>query len=131
KYSRTFVMLVLLSAFLTVQGGAKTDPAKPRPPGLDYDTPPKARKVILPVYPYELLTEGVKGSVKAIFAISPEGKVAELVIVQASHPEFGLAFAAAAELATFEPALKEGKPVVAVLRHEHAFSPNSKSVLTK
>lgn len=92
------------------------------PPQLRYDTPPKIRGVLVPVYPYEQRRDGVRGKVKATVLINQQGRVAAVKVVSADRPEFGLAFAAALEGFTFDPALKEGRPVPNLVTFEQTFS---------
>jgi TonB family protein len=92
------------------------------PEELRFDVAPKSRGVVPPVYPYFLLREGTTGKATVLFEISPEGRVVGVKIAEASHPEFGLALAAAVERYEFDPALKNGKPTTAVLKTSTEFS---------
>jgi TonB family protein len=89
---------------------------------LRYDTPAKVRGVIVPVYPYELRRDEVKGKAVATFVVNEAGAVAHVEIAEATRPEMGLALAAAIEQFSFDPALKDGKPTLCVLRFEQDFS---------
>lgn len=92
------------------------------PPEMRYDTPPKIRGVLVPVYPYAQRRDGVRGKAKATIAIDQQGRVAAVKIQSADQPEFGLALAAALEGFTFDPALKSGRPVPHLLNIEQFFS---------
>ncbi len=92
------------------------------PPGYQYDTPPKIRGVLVPVYPYAQRREGVKGKAKATMLISPQGRVIAVKVQSADRPEFGLALTAALEGFTFDPALKDGRPVPHLLNFEQEFN---------
>jgi TonB family protein len=94
------------------------------PPQLRYDTPPKIRGVLVPVYPYELRRDGVRGNAKAAIAINVRGRVGAVKILAADRPEFGRALVAALEGFGFDPALKDGKPVPQLVNFEQFFSSN-------
>jgi TonB family protein len=91
------------------------------PPVYRYDIAPKASAIVLPVYPYELRRDGVSGRAKAAFLINEHGRVQQIEIVEASRPEFGLALSAAVETCHFEPAVKNGRPSVAILVQAQEF----------
>lgn len=80
-------------------------------PELRYDTAPKVKRAVLPVYPYELRRKNIRGAARAAFVIDPQGRVAAIRVLSADQPEFGLALAAALEGFVFTPALKDGIPV--------------------
>lgn len=84
--------------------------------------PPKARKVELPVYPYELLRQRVTGEASVTCMVNTEGLVISTRVLKASRPEFGAALAAALEATKFGYATKEGEPIVSVLGFRHTFN---------
>ena len=92
------------------------------PPEQRYDTPPKIRGVLLPVYPYALRRDGVRGSARAAMLIAPNGHVTQVKVLDAAHPEFGQALAAALAGFRFDPAFKDGRPVPHVLAFEQEFN---------
>ena len=92
------------------------------PPELQYDSPAKIRGVLVPVYPYELRRDGVRGEAKSVLTIDESGHVARVEVYEATRPEFGLALTAAVEGFSFDPALKDGKPILSLLRVEQKFS---------
>ena len=92
------------------------------PEELRYDVAPRSRAMITPVYPYSLLQSGTTGKATAVFQIDAEGRVVGVKVAEATHPEFGLALAAAVERFQFDPALKEGKPTSTILKIEQDFS---------
>jgi len=94
------------------------------PEQLRYDIAPKAKTVVVPVYPYALLKEKKSGNVTAKFLINADGRVVAVKILEASSPEFGLAMEAALEAHEFIPAMKEGKPTASLLKIEREFSPH-------
>jgi TonB family protein len=101
-----------------VEGGA--DQSK-LPETLRYDTPAKIRGTLDPVYPYNLRRDNVRGRARAIMMIDLRGRVTEVSVVEADKPEFGLALAAALDGFSFDPALKNGRPVMHALSYEHRF----------
>jgi TonB family protein len=92
------------------------------PPGLRYDTPPKPASTAFAVYPLELLRDGVSGTAEVRFLVSPRGRVEQAIVVKATRPEFGQAFLAMLDEWRFHPAVKDGKPVWAVLDISQEFS---------
>jgi len=92
------------------------------PPELRYDTPPKFRGVLIPVYPYEARREKVRGNARAMMLIDHTGNVAGVEILSADRPEFALALKAALEGFKFDPALRDGRPVPFFMNLEQTFS---------
>lgn len=86
------------------------------------DTPPVPVEMAEPVYPYELLRQHVSGTTELVFLVRPDGSIGSLKIEKTDRPEFGLASAAAVERHKFKPALKDNKPVEAILRQKFEFS---------
>jgi TonB family protein len=99
----------------------KSDQSK-LPPELHYDTPPRIRGVLVPVYPYEALRDAAKGRAKVMLLIDTQGRVANVKVLSADRPEFGLALTAAVEGFAFDPALRNGKPVPHILNFEQIFN---------
>ena len=91
------------------------------PENLRYDTAAKIRGAIVPVYPYALRRDGVRGSAKAVMAIDPRGRVFGVKVHTADKPELGLALTAALEGFSFDPALRDGKPVEHIVTFEQRF----------
>ncbi len=101
-------------------------PKKPKgtPPNVyEPDVSPKPRGVNLPVYPYELLRSRTKGSAEVRMIIDERGRIYEATVLKSTHPEFGLALAAAIQAYTFDPALKQGKPIASALQMKQEFEP--------
>jgi TonB family protein len=96
--------------------------SKDLPAELQYDEPPKNLIVTAPIYPFDLATQGIEGTAKVSFLIGPSGSVVETHIIEATHPEFGLATAAMLESWQFEPALKKGQKPYSLFIKEMAFS---------
>ena len=92
------------------------------PAQYQYDEAPKPLVTSAPVYPFELLTQKVRGDAVVAFGIDPNGQTHVIKVVSATLPEFGDAAAAMIEAWTFEPARKDGKPSWALLKKEQVFS---------
>ena len=97
------------------------------PEELVYDVNPKIRGIVNPVFPYAPLRDDKKGRAAVFLAIDPTGNVVQTKVVEATLPEFGLALAAAAETFLFDPALKNGNRVRAVLKIEQEFSSSAEN----
>jgi TonB family protein len=80
-----------------------------------YDVPPELDLAVAPTYPRSLAVEGVEGSAEVVFVLDAEGVPAKVDVVEASHPDFGAAVAAAIEAWRFTPAQKKGAPCQALL----------------
>lgn len=63
-----------------------------------------------PVFPYEQLMADANGRAKVQFKLSPTGNVVEVSIVEATHPDFGAALAAAVETWAFVPEAAAAQP---------------------
>lgn len=85
--------------------------------------PPKVKKMVLPVYPFDLLKKRVGGSAKVSCVVGVDGRVIRTTVIEASRPEFGAALAAAVEATQFGYATVEGEPVPTVLGFQHTFTP--------
>jgi TonB family protein len=79
-----------------------------------YETAPRPIGTARPVYPYALLRDKKKGKATVRFVVGQKGRVEQVLIDQASSPEFGRALAAAIEQFVYEPALKGGRPCLAL-----------------
>jgi TonB family protein len=115
--------------------------AAPRPPPLAVSpkisleeamyVPPKFRTRVKPVYPFELLRDGVAGAARVGCFIDQNGAIVNAQAVQATRPEFGAALVAAVEASTFAMATNEGEPIPTILAFVHEFShraPNAAEV---
>lgn len=101
---------------------AKADQSK-LPPEFRFDTPPRVRAVLVPVYPYELRRDAVRGTAKAVMLVDARGDVSQVKVVESSHPAFGHALAAALEGFRFQAAHREGKAVPTLVTFEQSFDP--------
>lgn len=63
--------------------------------------PPKAGKVELPVYPYDLLRQRIAGEASVSCMVNTRGMVINTRVMKATRPEFGAALAAALEATKF------------------------------
>lgn len=79
-----------------------------------YDTPPKPTGTVRVVYPYGLLRAQKKGKASVAYVIGAKGGVVQAEVREASVPEFGRAVQAAVECFTYQPALKGGRPGLAL-----------------
>jgi TonB family protein len=94
---------------------------KEAPADFQYDEPPKPLLTSAPVYPYDLLVRKVKGKASVTFFIDTAGRPHVLKVVSATLPEFGASTTAMIEAWKFEPARKDGKPCMAILRKDQDF----------
>lgn len=105
-----------------IKGSSKKDlPEKYR-----YDRPPQPKIMVTPVYPFEALKEGKKGSATVTMLIDETGKVAGVRVDQTSSPEFGDSAAAAARASTFIPAQLDGKPTQTLVAQAMNFQPEDR-----
>lgn len=92
------------------------------PPELQYDTPAKIQSLQLPVYPFPELRDGITGHAEIAFLVGPDGRVQDVNVIAASHPDFGLSLTAAIQGFVFTPAFKAGKPVPFLLKFRQPFT---------
>ena len=79
-----------------------------------YDTPPRPVGTVRPVYPYALLRAKKEGKAVVRFVVDQAGRVAQADIGESTAPELGRALQAAIECFSYEPALKGGRPSLAL-----------------
>ncbi len=91
------------------------------PPEFRFDTAPKIRGVTLPVYPYGLRRDAVRGAARAVIVIDPFGQVGAVKVLEADRPEFGQALAVALQGFKFDPAYRAGKPVATMISFQQKF----------
>jgi TonB family protein len=89
----------------------------------DFDTAPRLKIIVDPVYPYDLLLAGTEGEAVVEFVIGANGGVASVTVREATQPEFGRALAAALECWRFEPAFKGSERVPVKAAKRERFSP--------
>jgi len=100
------------------------------PPQYRYDIEPHVRAIVLPVYPYPLLREKVKGRARIAALVDARGRVTQIKVLEATHPEFGHALAAAFGEYVFDPAIRDGQPTATLISKDHAFGPDEDNDLT-
>lgn len=87
------------------------------PAGVDVvakqDLPPKPITQAVPKYPEEMRRFGIAGLVKVEFVVNRAGRVINPVVVESENPAFDEEAVKAVATWTFEPGLREGKPVSA------------------
>ncbi len=86
-----------------------------------YDTAPRLKGLVRPVYPYELLRDRKEGQAVVAYVVNAKGRVVRTEVKEASHPEFGRALLAAVEQFVYEPAIKAGRPGMALLAFKQDF----------
>lgn len=91
----------------------KADQSK-LPEQFRYDTPPRPIGTVRAVYPYALLKAKKEGKAVVRFIIDQKGRVVQSDLGESAAPELGRALQAAVECFTYEPAIKAGKPGMAV-----------------
>ena len=79
-----------------------------------FDAPVQAVRMVDPVYPYELALAGTRGGARVDFRIDAYGRVGEVAVAEATHPEFGQALAAAITAWQFRPLQRRGEVVTAL-----------------
>ena len=92
---------------------------------LHVDVQPEPKQPLHIVYPYDLLVAGKAGRAKVRYRVDVNGRVDGNDVMEASHPEFGLALTAAIEAAEFKPALDAGQPKAVLSKTERAFEPKA------
>lgn len=86
-----------------------------------YDVPPVIKVVAPVVYSIELLRRNIRGTANVSVVIDPKGEVREVNILDATHPEFGLATRAMMQSWTFYPARKKDQPTWATFMFSQRF----------
>lgn len=76
-----------------------------------FDEPVEALHMVDPVYPYALVAAGTRGGARVNFTIAPSGRVIDVVVDEATAPEFGEAVAAAIASWQFKPLQRHGETV--------------------
>ncbi len=85
--------------------------------------PPRPVVLPEPVYPRERLLAGESGSATVEFTVTDRGATTEVLLREASRPEFGAALVAAVEAWGFDAALITDQPAPAKLVATQDFSP--------
>ncbi|MCX6951802.1 MAG: TonB family protein [Verrucomicrobia bacterium] len=87
-----------------------------------YDTPPRPVGTVRPVYPYELLRANKEGRAMVHFVVDQAGRVVKTNLGETTAPELARALQAAVECFTFEPAIRKGKPSLAIQGFSQVFN---------
>jgi TonB family protein len=98
--------------------------------GPEANEAPKPRQTggLRPVYPENLASAGIVGGAILELTIGADGVVKKVVMMRASHPEFGQSAEAAAKTWVFRPAIKDGVPIESRWRTAVAYSVDGKEV---
>jgi len=82
---------------------------------LEFPGGPKAVRTVIPLYPAELRQKGVEGQVELAVGIDKEGNVAAVKVTKSLHPFLDNAAVQALKQWKFEPVLRNGEPVPAII----------------
>ena len=96
-----------------------------------YGQLPRAIVFPEPIYPRERLLTGEAGSATVEFTVTERGATKDVLLKEASQPEFGAALIAAVEAWAFEPALLTSQPAAAQLVVAYKFSPPTAGVVNR
>ena len=91
-----------------------------------HDTLPVVKIAAPVVYPLNLLKDNINGSAKVTVIVDPDGHVQTVEILEATHPEFGLATRGMMQSWKFEPARKNGKGVWSIFALEQKFNTHAR-----
>ncbi|TVR48323.1 MAG: TonB family protein [Puniceicoccaceae bacterium] len=98
-FSAVLVAGLSVPAFATVLAAPGTEDY--RPPKIETQTPVN--------YPYLLRARSIEGFARVVVVVDQQGRPADVVVYDASHPQFGMALARSVREWTFQPALVEGE----------------------
>lgn len=91
----------------------------------------------MPEYPLDLRRQGVSGIAVLRLKISASGVVSDITVMRASEPEFAAAAKASVSSWAFEPATRDGKPVMCSMDYTFQFriileeEPNAEGRVTR
>jgi TonB family protein len=108
----TLAILSQIAELVGAGGGPMTNSAFAWPKSSEYDTPPKLISGNYPVYPISHARAGSSGFADVAFTVGPDGKTYDIHVLQASYSYFGSHTVLAVRDWKFEPARKNGKPVL-------------------
>jgi TonB family protein len=127
-FSLGALTLILIVAGCQSQPADRRSSHVPAPPAgilsvTDVDQPPKLIGTpVNPHYPPLLLRDGKSGNATVRFIVTHDGRVIDVTVVEASHPDFGDAAAAAVVKWRYQPAIKYGQPIACLLMVPIGFS---------
>jgi TonB family protein len=77
--------------------------------------------VVDPVYPFDALVRGTRGSATVLFTVDAKGNPANVRVGAADDPDFGKALVAATEMSVFTPPSADGHPAAVPLMRKVDF----------
>ncbi|MCM2274343.1 MAG: energy transducer TonB, partial [Candidatus Didemnitutus sp.] len=109
----TALSLALLGFPAAVADESPAPPPAATEPAIvtEVDEPAVPLRPIRPLYPQEMLREGVAGEVVLRFIVDAEGLARDVQAVRSNHPAFTRAAVRAVLAARFRPAQLKGEPV--------------------
>jgi len=113
----TSVCLLLLA----ISVGAQTSTSQVYKPG-DGASVPKMIKEVKPVYPAGAMAVGIEGAVTLECIVNTDGSVSDVRVTKPLYSLIDEASAKALQQWRFEPAMKDGKPVRAIVEVEMTFA---------
>jgi len=116
--SRRLLALVLGASLALVAQRSLADVPGPSAGSL---VPPKLEKYVEPVYPKEKLAKGEKATVVLELVVDANGKVTDAKITESAGTDFDDAAIVAAKQLVFQPATRDGKPIVAKIPFRFTF----------
>ena len=130
---KTAPLLLAVSALMLA--ACQSEPPRsaivpPPPTGIlssrQVDKPPQPlRDLPPPRYPANLRRNNISGQAVVRFIVTHDGRVIDVTVIEATHPQFGDAAAAAVEKWKFAPAIKDGQPIACLLTVPIVFNLNS------
>lgn len=115
-----------LAALLSLGGPAQAQvqaPTPPEPAATTADQHLRITHSVRPVYPAKARKEGLHGVVKAEVAVSAEGQIEEIVILDSPGDMLSDAVREALRQTRFKPRIKNGQAVATRMRQDFAFYP--------
>ncbi len=86
---------------------------------------PQVLMLITPVYPRDRLLAAEKGTAVVGYTVNEEGRTVEVIVLDASTPEFGKALKAAVESWAFRPGQSDEGPIETRMKATHEFTPEA------
>ena len=82
--------------------------------------------MVQPVYPSDLRSEGLTGTVHLQFVVNTAGRPERIQVVSAADPAFAQAAVQALSQWRFKPALRDGKPIATRMAFPMVFTLQAK-----
>lgn len=130
RHTPAFLLLALAGAvFAGCASSAPQGPLRiPREPlpqdfqfTADFDVEPRLRFAPRTVFPPFLVNQGARGNATVDFLITPQGRVTQTRLDNATHQAFGASALSTVTRMEFYPALKAGSPVPVAARVTFVF----------